>query len=102
MEGGKLRTFLLAVMLAVPAVAIAPSSANAGPCLTTPTDPLGCVSGAAIQTYIDLGVNPAVTCIRNGGFVDCPETPEPNALLLFGTALLPLGVGALRRWARID
>ncbi|MGI0041097.1 MAG: hypothetical protein ACRD94_03935 [Nitrosopumilaceae archaeon] len=45
-------------------------SAYAAPCLTTPTDPPGGVLGATVQTFIDLGINPSVTCIENSLWSD--------------------------------
>ena len=50
---------------AVLALAI-PSSAQAASCLTTAGDVVGdAVFGATVQTYIDLGINPTVTCLEN-------------------------------------
>lgn len=39
-------------------------------CLTNPADPGGGVLGATVQTFIDLGVDPAITCIENKAWTD--------------------------------
>lgn len=47
------------------------TSALAAPCLTNNTDAVGApVFGATVQTFVNLGINPNVTCIENGTWVD--------------------------------
>ncbi len=60
-------TALLAIALAITVV---PREANAVSCLTNPGDPTGGVLGATVQTFIDLGVNPATTCIEDTLWTD--------------------------------
>lgn len=51
-------------------LAIATTTASAA-CLTTPTDAVGnAVFGATVQTFINLGINPATTCIENALWAD--------------------------------
>jgi hypothetical protein len=46
-------------------------SLPAAPCLTNPADVVGNpVFGATVQTFINLGINPAVTCIENALWTD--------------------------------
>jgi hypothetical protein len=49
---------------------VQPLVSYAAPCLTTPSDPPGGVQGATVQTFIDLGVDPNVTCIENSLWTD--------------------------------
>ncbi len=57
----------IAFSSAVSVALLASTNAMADPCLTTATDQVGnAVFGATVQTFIDLGINPATTCIENG------------------------------------
>jgi hypothetical protein len=63
--------FKRAALGAALTLALAATNANAGPCLTVPTDVVGNpVFGATVQTFINLGINPATTCIENGLWTD--------------------------------
>ena len=96
-----------AVVTAAFAVGVT-ASAFAAPCLTNPAAQVGNpVFGATVQTFINLGVNPNVTCIENslwqnpsgfqlGTFVKGAEgqggTPNP-AVLGFDNSTTPAGNG---------
>ena len=84
--------------------------ALAAPCLTNPTDVVGNpIFGATVQTFIDLGINPATTCIENavwsnpsgfslGSYIKGAEamggTPNPAALGFNGANLGSLAANA--------
>lgn len=57
--------------LSVAAALGAANSASAAACLTNASDTVGnAVFGATVQTFINLGVDPNVTCIENGLWTD--------------------------------
>ncbi len=66
----KVQGYVLGVAAFLLAMAIAPSTLTAAPCLTNPGDPAGGVQAATVATFISLGINPAVTCIENSVWTD--------------------------------
>lgn len=53
--------------MALGVVVLGPAALSAAPCLLNPGDTVGNpVFGATIQTFVNLGINPATTCIENG------------------------------------
>ena len=66
------KTFIQGLILTtVLSGGLVPNSVDAAPCLLNPTDQVGNAAfGATVQTFINLGINPATTCIENSVWQD--------------------------------